>query len=148
MIEMKLNFVWLMTMLGLLFFANVLMALGYVNQQASMEETFIENFVNPPLSPAASLASGNYVAIGTYDNLVKKPAHGLSEWRGPAPNEPLTGPEVVIDDDHLYMFANNQSKPECCPSSYTSSTGCVCTTPGQRDLLGKRGGNNTIVAGE
>jgi hypothetical protein len=46
------------------------------------------------------------------------------------------------------MFANNAVKPECCPSSYTLSTGCVCTTPGQRDLLGKRGGNNTIGAGE
>jgi hypothetical protein len=148
MIEMKLNFVWLMTMLGLLFFANVLMALGYGNQQSSMEEAFIENFTNPTLSPAPSLASGEYIAIGTYDNLEKKPEHGQSTWRGPAPNEPLTGPEVQIDDDHLYMFANNQSKPECCPSSYTSSTGCVCTTPGQRDLLGKRGGNHTIGAGE
>jgi hypothetical protein len=145
---MKLNFVYLLTMLGILFLANVLMVLGYVNQQSCMEENFVERFMNPPLSPAPSLASGGYEAIGTYDNLTKRPENGKSTWRGPNPDEPLVGPEVVIDEDHLNMFANNAVKPECCPSSYTLSTGCICTTPGQRDLLGKRGGNNTIGAGE
>ena len=143
---MKLNFVYLLTMLGILFLANVLMALGYVNQQSSMCENFVtEHFMNP----APSLASGGYEAIGAYDNITKTPEGG-STWRHPPSNVSLKdGSQLrVLDEDHLDPLADNVSKPECCGSSYTTSTGCVCTTPAQRDMLGKRGGNNTIGAGE
>lgn len=40
----------------------------------------------------------------------------------------------------MFMFAHNQSHPDCCPSTYSTSTGCVCTTPQQRRWLYKRGG--------
>lgn len=40
----------------------------------------------------------------------------------------------------MFMFAHNQSHPECCPSTYSTSTGCVCTTPAQRRWLYMRGG--------
>jgi hypothetical protein len=139
---MKLSFVWLMSMLALLFLANVLMLLGYVNSQNTMTEQFVEHFLNP----APSLASGGYESIGQYDNLTNKPANGQSDWRSTAPNEPLTGPEFKVGDDALYMFKNNQCKPECCGSSFSCSGGCVCTTPGQRDQINKRGGNNTTPA--
>jgi hypothetical protein len=62
---MKLSFVWLMSMLSLLFLANIMMVLGYVNTQNNMDEQFVEHFLNP----APSLASGGYEAIGEYDNL-------------------------------------------------------------------------------
>ena len=39
----------------------------------------------------------------------------------------------------LFMFANNISSPECCPSTYTTSSGCVCTTDNQRDFIMSRG---------
>jgi hypothetical protein len=147
---MKLNFVWLMSMLALLFLANVLMVLGYVNQQGSMSVGFAEHFMN--LQPNNSLASGNYKSIGTYDNITLKPENGQSTWRGPNPNERLKNDNGsglrVLDEDHLDPLADNIAKPECCPSSYTLSTGCVCTTPAQRDYLGKRGGNNTSGVGE
>lgn len=136
---MKLNIAWLATMLGLLFVANALMVLGYVNTLSTTEDEFLENFMNP----APSLNTGEYEAIGTYDNLTKKPAHGKSDWRGTAPDEPLVGPPVVIDEDSLFIFANNQCKPECCGASFSCSSGCVCTTPEQRNLISQRGGNNT-----
>jgi hypothetical protein len=136
---MKLSFVWLISMLSLLFLANIMMVLGYVNTQNTMNEQFVEHFLNP----APSLASGGYESIGEYDNLANKPTNGKSDWRATAPDEPLTGPEFKVDDDHLYMFANNQCKPECCGASFSCSGGCVCTTPGQRDQINKRGGNNT-----
>lgn len=41
-----------------------------------------------------------------------------------------------------FMFAYNQSSPFCCPATYSSSTGCVCTTPEQRDWLQRRGNNS------
>jgi hypothetical protein len=38
-------------------------------------------------------------------------------------------------------------KPECCDASYASDTGCVCTTPQQRNYINMRGGNRTVEDG-
>ena len=108
---------------------------GYTNYQN------VERFANYALGGAG--LGDNYTGIGPYDNVVKKPAHGLSNWRGPAPNEPLLGPEVEIGPDNLFMFKNNQCKPECCGSSFSCGGGCVCTTAKQRDFIASRGGNRT-----
>lgn len=55
-------------------------------------------------------------------------------------DEPLKNGEMVI-------FAKNKFKPECCPSPYSSSTGCVCMTPEQIKYLNTRGGNRTSDSG-
>lgn len=39
----------------------------------------------------------------------------------------------------MFMFANNQCKPECCPSTYSCNGGCVCTTSNQRNFINGRG---------
>lgn len=122
-------------MLGLLLLANLLMVNGFTNYPIRAE-----GFVDFMLDNASPIGT-NYQPIGTYDNVVKKPANGLSNWRGPAPNEPLLGPEVEIGPDNLFMFKNNQCKPECCPASFSCGGGCVCTTAKQRDFINSRGGN-------
>ena len=38
-----------------------------------------------------------------------------------------------------FMFANNKSSLACCPSTFSTSTGCVCTTENQRDFIASRG---------
>ena len=57
------------------------------------------------------------------------------------------GPSVEGSGDpkSMFMFSYNQSKPECCPSTYSTSTGCVCTTKKQRDFIIKRGNNKTSL---
>jgi hypothetical protein len=55
-------------------------------------------------------------------------------------DEPLKNGELVL-------FAKNKSKPECCPSPYSTSTGCVCMTPEQIHYLNTRGGNRTSDSG-
>lgn len=55
-------------------------------------------------------------------------------------DEPLKNGEMVI-------FSKNKFKPECCPSPYSSSTGCVCMTPEQINFLNTRGGNRTSDSG-
>ena len=42
---------------------------------------------------------------------------------------------------HMFILAHNQSRPECCPSTYSNSIGCVCTTEQQRKYINTRGGN-------
>lgn len=57
----------------------------------------------------------------------------------------LSGPPVDGVDGSptkMFMFANNRSSPACCPSSFSTSTGCVCTTKNQRQYVAERGGNN------
>ena len=125
--------IFVLVCLALLFVANMLMLSGYTNYPSA------EGFADYLLGGAAT--GENYQAIGAYDNVVKKPEHGLSNWRGPAPNEPLLGPEVELGPDNLFIFKNNQCKPECCGASFSCSGGCVCTTAKQRDMIASRGGN-------
>ena len=52
------------------------------------------------------------------------------------------GPSVtgVEDgDQNMFMLYRNKSSPECCPSTFSTSTGCVCTTQDQRDYIARRG---------
>ena len=48
----------------------------------------------------------------------------------------------------IMTFANTEFKPECCPSTYTSSTGCACITQEQVDYINQRGGNRTMAPAE
>jgi hypothetical protein len=127
--------VFVLVMLLLLLLANFLMLSGFTNYPS--DEGFVDYILN------ASPTGDNYEAIGTYDNVVKVPEHGQSQWRGPAPNEPTLGPEITPGPDNLFLFKNNQCKPECCPGSYSCGSGCVCTTSKQRDFIASRGGNRT-----
>ena len=45
--------------------------------------------------------------------------------------------------DNMFVFAHNQSHPDCCPATYSDSRGCICTTQQQRNYINKRGGNRT-----
>jgi hypothetical protein len=44
----------------------------------------------------------------------------------------------------MFMFANNRSSPNCCPSTYSTSTGCICTTENQRNFIASRGNQGPI----
>lgn len=124
--------------LGLLIVANFLMLSGFTNYPGRIDfegfTSYIEN--------AAPTGKG-YEPIGTYDGVTKVPANGLSQWRDKTPNEPLLGPSVEVGPDNLFIFKNNQCKPECCGASFSCGSGCVCTTAKQRDFINSRGGNRT-----
>jgi hypothetical protein len=50
--------------------------------------------------------------------------------------------QIPLPDGELDMFASTEFKPECCPNSFSNSTGCACMTPEQYKMLINRGGNN------
>ena len=106
-----------------------------------------EGFTNYFLENAGG--SGNaYQGIGAFDGVKLTPQNGVSQWRDTAPNEPLNGPEFQPGPDSLFMFKNNQCKPECCGASFSCDGGCVCTTPAQRNLIASRGGNRSTPSGD
>lgn len=130
---------FLITGLILLLIANLLMV--YSGQEDSSEgftSYFLEN------AGASGFGKNTYEPIGAFDHV--RVMEG-NQWRGPSPNEPLEGPEFEPGPDQLFIFKNNQVKPECCGSTYSSDMGCVCTTPQQRDYINMRGGNRTVEDG-
>lgn len=42
----------------------------------------------------------------------------------------------------MFIFGNNKISPSCCPSTFSTSTGCVCITDKQKNLLNVTRGNN------
>jgi hypothetical protein len=120
----------------LLILANLLAMWGF--QQ--------EGFTSYSLGNADNL---NSKPIGPYDKVRLRTSDGVSSYRQNHPNEPEQGnyPPFSLGPDNLFMFRDNQVKPECCGSSYASDTGCVCTTPAQRKFLNTRGGNRTVEDG-
>jgi hypothetical protein len=81
--------------------------------------------------------------MGSYDglNLAAGLPPAAQGFRANHPDEPLLGPPITIDQDHLLPFTNNQCKPECCGATLSCDGGCVCTTPEQRDFINRRGNN-------
>lgn len=101
-----------------------------------------DGFRNYSGAPAG--AKDSYEPMGSFDN-VRLETGNSSDWRYTKPNEPLNGnfPKFQPGPDNLFMFKDNQCKPECCGASYACDGGCVCTTPEQRDFINMRGGNRT-----
>lgn len=56
----------------------------------------------------------------------------------------LNRPEqpVPLPEGEMLMFANTPFKPECCPNTYSNSSGCACMTTKQYNYLIERGSNN------
>lgn len=50
--------------------------------------------------------------------------------------------QVPMPEGEMFMFANTEFKPECCPNAYSTSSGCACMTTAQYNDLVLRGGNN------
>jgi len=115
---------------------------GMNGAPSSGAATLSEGFSSYLLSEAAG-AKGTYQSMGAYDGIVLPTGNNVSTWRYTAPNEKLLGDEFKPDQDNLFMFKNNQCKPECCGASFSCGGGCVCTTPQQRQYIAGRGGNRT-----
>jgi hypothetical protein len=105
---------------------------------APMKEGFASYF----LADGAG-AKDAYKPIGAYDGVALPTGNNVSQWRYTAPNEKLMGKPFEPGPDELFMFKNNQCKPECCGASFSCGGGCVCTTPEQRQYIAERGGNRT-----
>ena len=59
-------------------------------------------------------------------------------------NSGKTGPPIdgmIGSPQSLFMLGNNKVSPDCCPSTFSTSTGCVCSTHNQREFVKNRGNN-------
>jgi hypothetical protein len=89
-------------------------------------------------------------SLNNYDSVdaSKWGQQSLAIYRGksysPAVKEVLDrkAQPTPLPEGELDMFANTPFKPECCPNTYSNSTGCACMTVNQYSYLTSRGGNN------
>jgi len=100
-------------------------------------------------------ANTNYGESSTF-NLSQDKQINTSSWFLPnmtvSPGKPLNSavknflgrkPQPVpLPEGEMLMFANTPFKAECCPNTYSNSTGCACMTGNQYNYLQMRGGNN------
>jgi hypothetical protein len=100
-------------------------------------------------------ANINYGQSSSYD-LTNNSTVNTSSWSAQnmtvVPGQPLSQgvkdflarePQPVpLPEGEMVMFANTPFKPECCPNTYSTSTGCACMTGQQYNYLILRGGNN------
>lgn len=100
-------------------------------------------------------ANTNYGQSSPYD-LNSSSMINTSSWSAPdmdvIPGKPLSPgvkqflarePQPVpLPEGELSMFATTPFKPECCPNTYSNSSGCACMTGQQYNYLVTRGGNN------
>jgi hypothetical protein len=138
---------FLITGLVILLVANILMLFVTPGQLSPSKEGF-SNYYLANAGGAAPKGQDAYQAIGAFDGVRLDTGNNVSSWRYTKPNEPLMGPEFEPGNDSLFIFKNNQCKPECCGASFSCGGGCVCTTPQQRQYIAGRGQNRTEPAGE
>jgi len=89
--------------------------------------------------------SPNNVPLANDDTVFSIQGHSVPTKPVLSDSSSLSGPTLDGTSDtpnKMFMFANNQVSPACCPSTFSTSTGCVCTTDKQRDFVASRGYNN------
>ena len=65
-----------------------------------------------------------------------------------AKHETYKGGPVPLPEGQLDFLYDNQFRPECCPSTYSTGTGCACMSSEQIQYLNQRGGNRTMAPSE
>lgn len=90
------------------------------------------------------------------------PSPMMSKWVGDAHAYAQTmgsGYQTILDrvsgnvgtkvplEDTMVFYRDNEFKPECCPSTYSNSSGCMCMSPQQVNYLAHRGGNRACSGG-
>ena len=100
-------------------------------------------------------ANINYGESSLYD-LGNNDSINTDSWSAPnmtvVPGQPLSAgvkaflarpqQQLPLPEGEMDFFANAQFKPECCPSTYSTSTGCWCGTSKDYNYLIQRGNNN------
>lgn len=65
----------------------------------------------------------------------------VSPILGSEPKPVSEKPYDMANDQELFIFEGNRISADCCPSPFSSDTGCVCLTDAQITHFGSRGGN-------
>jgi hypothetical protein len=88
-----------------------------------------ESFMQKPLGAPTAGGEG----LGPYDGIT---LNATNEW---VRSEPYDLTRSTPGQPNFLV--NNRVGPDCCPSAFTSDTGCVCLSDADKQFMGTRGGN-------
>ena len=112
------------------------------NKPASKKEGFVGANTNYGESSFYKLGDNSQVDTASWSkpNLTVVPGQPLSA----GVKAILDRPEqpVPLPEGEMLMFANTPFKPECCPNTFSNSSGCACMTTKQYNALAQRWFNN------
>jgi hypothetical protein len=111
------------------------------------------------IASPVNYAMGNGV-LGSYDNLSLRTQCKEGWMHGPC-NPPVKsnlqfvpqGTPLTLKNEMMYaeipknsmfIFSRSYASPECCPSTFSTDRGCICSSDQLRKYIGEeRGGNKT-----
>ena len=110
--------------------------------QTTSKEGFVGANINYGESSAYDLTNNMPVNTASWSaqNMTVVPGQPLSEGVKKFLARPKQ--QLPLLEGELVFLANTPFKPECCPSTYSTSTGCWCGTSEDYNYLITRGGNN------
>jgi len=103
---------------------------GFTGANINYGESSVYNINNTPVNTSSWSAQNMTVVPG------QPLSAGVKAFMAREPQP------VPLPEGEMLMFANTPFKPECCPNTYSTSTGCACMTSGQYNYLITRGSNN------
>lgn len=94
----------------------------------------------------SEVSKGHNKLSDTYDGLILKENKPKYEelpnnhvaYHAPNGDAYSLNLDLPAGQEPLFLFSHNKSHPSCCPSTYSSSRGCVCLTEEQKKLIGGR----------
>ena len=86
------------------------------------KESFVQQSVGMPI---------NAVGMGPYDNV-------------PVDTAPVDNISSFNDPNELRFLEDNKTSSSCCPSAFSTDSGCVCLTKHDEDIMASRGGNRAL----
>ncbi len=134
----------------------------FQNAQPNQQMNSVKGFTNSETYNYASPVNynmGNGV-LGSYDNLSLRTQCKGGWYHGPCNPPvksnlqyvpqgtplPLANERIYseIPKDSMFIFSKSYASPECCPSTFSTDRGCICTSDQLRAFVGEqRGGNKS-----
>ena len=102
----------------------------------------IEGFVGGLQGSSLNYTMGNGV-VGSWENDAAEKGSCKTWYKSLESNK---GSAVPLPSGDLSMFSDTKQSPNCCPSTYSGSDGCVCASVEQMKYLNSRGGNRTLCS--
>ena len=106
------------------------------------KEGFTGANINYGESSAYSLGNDNPVDTSSWSAQDMTVTHGQPLSAGVKAFLARPQQQIPLPEGEMLLFANTPFKPECCPSTFSTSTGCWCGTSQDYNYLITRGGNN------
>ena len=95
------------------------------------------------MTPLSETNNDSNTNLNKWEENAKKYAAEMDEQNNLHNHESYNGTPSPLKDGQMFFWEGTEFKPECCGSSYTSSTGCACATEEQVKFINTRGGNRT-----